>query len=96
MLQMVRTLAQFTIALEDMRELGEVADPTALNAPASVGEEGPEKSTGAGCSNRNSPIRNGTVEVTAVASADGWVVGEGDRGRRKASGRRLAGKPWHC
>lgn len=74
MLQMVRTLAQFTIALEDMRELGEVADPATLNAPASVGEEGPEKTTGAGCSNRNSPIRNGTVEVT-VASADGWVGG---------------------
>ncbi|XP_032075583.1 rho guanine nucleotide exchange factor 17 [Thamnophis elegans] len=65
MLQMVRTLAQFTIALEDMRELGEGADPSALNAaPASVGEEGPEKATGAGCSHRNSPIRNGTVEVT--------------------------------
>uniref|UniRef100_A0A670Z8F7 Rho guanine nucleotide exchange factor 17 n=1 Tax=Pseudonaja textilis TaxID=8673 RepID=A0A670Z8F7_PSETE len=39
MLQMVRTLAQFTIALEDMRELGEGDDPAALHAPASVGEE---------------------------------------------------------
>uniref|UniRef100_A0A8C6XCU6 Rho guanine nucleotide exchange factor 17 n=1 Tax=Naja naja TaxID=35670 RepID=A0A8C6XCU6_NAJNA len=62
MLQMVRTLAQFTIALEDMRELGEGDDPAALHAPASVGEEGPEKAPGAGCSHRNSPLRNGTVE----------------------------------
>lgn len=79
MLQMVRTLAQFTIALEDMRELGEAGEAALLHAPASVSEEGPEKTTtGAGCSNRSSPIRNGTVEVT-VALGDGWV-GEGDRG----------------
>ncbi|CAI5773546.1 rho guanine nucleotide exchange factor 17 [Podarcis lilfordi] len=59
MLQMVRTLAQFTIALEDMRELGDAAAGDAtLSAPPSAGgaaEEGQEKA-------RCSPTRNGTAE----------------------------------
>ncbi|XP_015272003.1 PREDICTED: rho guanine nucleotide exchange factor 17-like [Gekko japonicus] len=59
MLQMVRTLAQFTIALEDMRELGDAADTT-LSPPSLVGgaaEETPEK-------NSSSPTKNGTAEFS--------------------------------
>uniref|UniRef100_A0ACB8FF13 Uncharacterized protein n=1 Tax=Sphaerodactylus townsendi TaxID=933632 RepID=A0ACB8FF13_9SAUR len=59
---MVRTLAQFTIALEDMRELGDAADATLSNPSPAGGaaEETPEKNSH---SNRNSPTKNGTAEV---------------------------------
>lgn len=67
MLQMVRTLAQFTIALEDMREIGDGAD-TAAGAPSGMGgaaEETPEKGIGS----RSNP-NSGTAEVTRTG-ADG-------------------------
>lgn len=80
MLQMVRTLAQFTIALEDMRELGDAADTT-LSPPSSVGgaaEETPEK-------NGSSPTKNGMAEV--MRRKGGGVAGKGKMvGRARLGG----------
>lgn len=56
MLQMVRTLAQFTIALEDMRDIGDGIDAAfATSGLSGAAEELPEK----GCGSR------GGTEVTA-------------------------------
>lgn len=75
MLQMVRTLAQFTIALEDMRELGDAAG-TALSSPSPArraAEETPERS-GSCDGSRSSPTGNG---VTAEVRWGGGEEGKG-------------------
>lgn len=62
MLQMVRTLAQFTIALEDMRDIGDGIDAAfAASGLGGAAEELPEK----GCGNRGGTevMREGMMEV---------------------------------
>lgn len=70
MLQMVRTLAQFTIALEDMRDIGDGIDAAfATSGLSGAAEELPEKGSGS---------RGGT-EVTA-GGVPGWSGGDAGAG----------------